>query len=178
MKWEGGRCWSHERDKESIKHFVRKHGQKIELVRPPSRWVYNWILHRRGWTMLTVFIWLRTESRGGPRHLWQWNVFHKIWVIIAEWIWFCGVRQLQQRVGKVEDVCGILNTMYRTLLVNIRRTEIQRASLNLQPARAHTATFFAFVDVAKKIFSLIIFESQFLGYSPSEKDNSRYSLEL
>jgi len=81
-------------------------------------------------------------------------------------------------VGKVEDVCGILNTMYRTLLVNIRRTEIQRASLNLQPARAHTATFFAFVDVAKKIFSLIIFESQFLGYSPSEKDNSRYSLEL
>ena len=87
-----------------------------------------------------------------------------------------GVRQLQQCVGKVEDVCGILSTMNRTLLVNIRLIEVQRASLNLQPARAHAATFFAFVDVVKNIFSLIIFESQFMGYSPSEKDNSRDSL--
>jgi len=87
-----------------------------------------------------------------------------------------GVRRLQQCVGKVEDVCGILSTMNRTLLVNIRLIEVQRASLNLQPARAHAATFFAFVDVVKNIFSLIIFESQFMGYSPSEKDNSRDSL--
>ena len=89
-----------------------------------------------------------------------------------------GVRQLQQRVGKLEDICGILSTMYRTILVNIRRTEIQRASLNLQPTRAHAATFFAFVDVVKNIFSLVIFESQFMSYSPSEKDNSRDSLKV
>ena len=85
---------------------------------------------------------------------------------------------MQKRVGKLEDVCGILSTMYRTLLVNIRRTEIQRASLNFQPVRAHAATFFAFVDVVKNIFFLIIFESQFMGYSPSEKDNSRDSLKV
>jgi len=80
-----------------------------------------------------------------------------------------GVRQLQQRVGKLEYVCGILSKMYRISSVNIRRAEIQRASLNLQPTGAHAATFFAFVDVVKNIFSLIIFESQFIGYSPSEK---------
>jgi hypothetical protein len=79
-----------------------------------------------------------------------------------------GVRQLQQRVGKLEDVCGILSRMYRIFSENIRRAEIQRASLNLQPTGAHAATFFAIVDVAKNIFFLIIFESQFTGYSPSD----------
>lgn len=37
---------------------------------------------------------------------------------------------------------------------------------------------FRFVDVVKNIFSFIIFESQFVGYSPSEKDNSRDSLKV
>ena len=66
---------------------------------------------------------------------------------------------------------GYLITMHRTLLVNIRLTEGQRASLNLQPARA-------FVDVVQNMFSLIIFVSQFMGYSPSEEDNSRDSLKV
>jgi hypothetical protein len=79
------------------------------------------------------------------------------------------VRQLQQRVSKLGDVDGILSKMYRIYSVNIRRAEIQRASLKLQPTGAHAATFFAFVDVVKNIFSLINFESQFIGYSHSEK---------
>lgn len=85
---------------------------------------------------------------------------------------------MQQLEGKLEDVCGILSKMYRISSVNIRPTEIQRATLNLQPARAHAATCFVFFNVVKNIFSLIVYKSQFMGYCPSQKDNSRDSLKV
>jgi hypothetical protein len=53
-----------------------------------------------------------------------------------------GARQLQQRESKLEDIFGILSKMYRIPSVNIRPTEIQRATLNFQPARAHAAIYF------------------------------------
>jgi len=48
MKWEG--CVDRMREtRNPLKILLVKHEQKIEFMRPPSRWVYNLVLQRRSW---------------------------------------------------------------------------------------------------------------------------------